>query len=141
LVFAEEKEATGWIRARRRAAMPPVLSGGPAGERSYAPRRLSEIRNERNFASVMVGPGKTSLIVFSRPWYPGYAATIDGRDVPVLRADLLMPAVELTPEQSGLLVVRYRPSSLILGLCIAIAGVLAAAAGVFVSARETDSTM
>lgn len=128
LMFAREREATAWIRLRRGAAMPVVLLGGGPEQRTYAPRRLTDLRNDRLTASAVIGPAvapRKSLIVFSRPWYPGYVATINGRELPVLRADLMMPAVELDPDEQGLLVLRYRPNALVAGVAIAAAGALA----------------
>jgi hypothetical protein len=62
-----------------------------------------------------------SLIVFSKPWYPGYRATLNGKKVPVKVLNLILPAVELPPGAEGRLVLEYLPNSLIIGSIISIA--------------------
>ncbi len=128
--FAGGKAEADWILGRASAAMPVTLAAAPDAAKRFAPRVLSEIRNERLSASARVAPGERALIVFSRPWLPGYRATIGSRAIPVLRADLTMPAVELSPSDRGLLVLRYRPTSLLIGAVIAALTSLYAAARV-----------
>jgi hypothetical protein len=84
---------------------------------AFATARLSEVTETRNSAQVEVADsaeGET-LIVFSRPWYPGYRATLDGKALPVEVVDLMLPAVRLPVGARGRLVLEYRPRSLVLG--------------------------
>jgi hypothetical protein len=60
-----------------------------------------------------------SAIVFPRPYYPGYVATLNGRPIPVLAYRGIVPMVELRPKAQGTLVVRYRPAWLRFGSIIA----------------------
>ena len=55
------------------------------------------------------------MIVFRRPWLPGWRATLDGRALPVVAAQMVMPAVVVPAGASGRLEIRYRPWSLVLG--------------------------
>jgi hypothetical protein len=141
LAFRDDGEAVAWATQRRQPAMPVLLSTTPPGLRQYAPRVIREIRTSRLSTSVLVdaSPAKeSSLIVFDRPWYPGFVATLNGRELPVLRADLIMPAVELQPGDRGLLVVRYRPRSMITGIAIAAIGALGAVGSVCYLLRSTS---
>lgn len=143
LQFLDDREQVQWILTRPRAPMPVTFTGAERSTSHYGPRLLTDFHNERNSASVRVGPsvsGESSLIVFSRAWYPGFHATIDGKEIPVLRADLMMPAVILSPSERGLLEIRYRPRALIVGGAIAIAGVLAVIAGCIVTARRSPTS-
>ena len=143
LAFRNDEEAVAWATQRRRPAMPVLLSTTQPGLRHYAPRVIREIRTSRLSTSALVdaSPAKeSSLIVFDRPWYPGFVATLNGRDLPVLRADLIMPAVELQPGDRGLLVVRYRPRRLMAGIVIAAIGALAAAVGVGYLLRSASAS-
>src|SRR5204863_30921 len=76
------------------------------------------VSEERLRTTVDVAPaaqqGK-SLIVFMRPWLPGWRATLNGRPLSILRADSIMPAVEIDSHEHGHLVLEYRPASLLIG--------------------------
>ena len=70
------------------------------------------------------------VVVIADRWDPGWKATFNGVEVPVLRADFDLRAVVL-PLASGRLELRYVPESFLLGLrvaaaAIAICGLLAA---------------
>ena len=85
----------------------------------YAQRDLREVEEGRNHTYVRYeDKGPVTLLVFRRPWLPGWRATVDGKPVPVLRANMIMPAVEVPAD--GLEVrLDYRPTSLVAGLVIA----------------------
>jgi uncharacterized membrane protein YfhO len=83
----------------------------------FAPAQVTVIEETRNATRVDVvtqGEGET-LIVFSRPWYPGFRAHLDGQPVAVELADLMLPTVRLPAGASGRLVLEYRPRSLVVG--------------------------
>ncbi len=109
--------------------------GAPADVRGeeFAPVRLGELEDGRNTATVHVEVAERSragLVVFSRPWFPGYRAHLDGRPVPVEVRALVLPAVRLPPGASGTLVLEYRPWALTVGGPVAVltAGLSLAAA-------------
>jgi uncharacterized membrane protein YfhO len=66
---------------------------------------------------------------------PGWKATVDGRDAPLLRANLAFRAV---PVDAGRHTVemRYRPAAVVIGL--AISGLTAMVAGAALVARRTS---
>jgi hypothetical protein len=96
--------------------------GAPVLEAPEAPRlalaRLREVRATRlgTEAQVEASREADALLVFARPWYPGFVATFNGRTLPVLRVDGLMPAVRIAAGSSGRLVLRYRPWALRVGV-------------------------
>jgi hypothetical protein len=91
------------------------INGNPRNV-SFAPARLTAFEETRNAAAVEVAsPDGEALIVFSRLWYPGYRAFLDGKQVPVELADLMLPAVRIPAGTEGRLVLEYRPRTLILG--------------------------
>jgi uncharacterized membrane protein YfhO len=57
-------------------------------------------------------------------WFPGWTATVDGRETPVLRADYLLRAVHLPPGRHLVRLV-YAPLTYLLGATISLATALA----------------
>ena len=64
------------------------------------------------------------LAVLSDRWYPGWKASVNGADVPVLRANGVFMAV---PVPAGVSDVEFHftPGSVVLGAAISLAGMLA----------------
>lgn len=109
------------ITARRTVPLPVVLftpNGAPQTER-YGRRSFTVARERRNETTVTVSSGPKALIVFRRAWLPGWHATLNGRPLPVLRANMIMPAVEIPPGEAGELRLVYRPASLVAGATLA----------------------
>lgn len=90
----------------------------------FVPIEVTPVEESRNRVVVDVSatviPDK-ALVVFSRAWYPGYRATLDGQPTPVEQLDLMMPAVRLPAGAGGRLVLEYRPRSLVAGCWLAAA--------------------
>jgi hypothetical protein len=106
----------------------PVIERPGLGEPrvvAYSPARISGLRETRLSLSARVenlSAQRSSLLVTSRPWVPGYQATINGQPLPVLAASTAVVAVELPPGTRGLLKINYRPASLRAGLSLAAVG-------------------
>jgi len=116
---ADEQQAYSAIFERRTPQLPVVLFT-PGGSERYGPRAISSVIETRNATSFLVrGKGPKALVVFRRPWMPGWRATIDGRPLPVLRANMAMPAIEIPPGAEGEVNLVYRPRSLALGSALA----------------------
>jgi hypothetical protein len=64
----------------------------------------------------VVGAGP-SYLVLSDTWYPGWRATLDGQEVPILRANLLFRAVAVPPGEH-VVEFRYEPLSFRLGAAL-----------------------
>src|SRR5262249_34680264 len=60
------------------------------------------------------GEGKV-LLVFARPWHPGYQATCDGTPVAVEKCDLILPAVRGPAGAPHRVVLGDRPNSVVRG--------------------------
>jgi hypothetical protein len=87
---------------------------------------IEKIAESRNSIAVSV-PGATvpgELIVFSRPYFRGYRATLNGQELPVTAWRGLMPAIELPKDAEGPLVLNYRPWWLVWGGAAALACLL-----------------
>ncbi len=107
------------------APAPSILLASPgrdaAGDQTFTPAEVSVVEEGRNSMTVDVtsahGEGE-SLVVFTRPWFPGYRAVCDGKPVPVEVYDLFLPAVRLPAGVKGRVVLEYWPTSLTVGLWI-----------------------
>ena len=110
LAVANSGHCTIFHRRQRNAA--PVFARGA--------RELLDARESRLRTDVTIrGKQGPALIVFRRPWLPGWRATLDGEPLHVVRADEIMPAVEIPDGAEGKLVLVYRPMSLVIGAAIA----------------------
>ncbi len=87
----------------------PPLSERPAGRAQVRFSAVSpeEIRVEADMPA-------RGLVVLSEVYYPGWQAWVDGRRVPVRRADTILRAVEVPAGQHEVLL-RFRPTSVYLG--------------------------
>ena len=70
-----------------------------------------------------------AILVLSEGWYPGWRATVDGKDAPLYRAQVTLRAVAV-PAGEHEVVFRFQPRSLRVGGLITGASLLALAAGV-----------
>jgi hypothetical protein len=112
----------GRVFHRHREALALVRSVNFFGKNSTA--KITDIISKRSClsASVDVPDGDyPALIAFSRPFFPGYRAQIDDRDLSVSSFRNLIPLVEVPPGTHGVLTLFYRPNWLLYGGGIAIA--------------------
>ena len=111
----------GRVFHRQGEPMSLVRSVNLFGKNSIA--TITEIATQRNClsASVDVPEGKhPALIAFSRPFFPGYRARINGNNLAVFSERNLIPLVEVPAGTRGQLALFYRPNWLIYGTAIAI---------------------
>lgn len=119
-------EALDWLTNRDEAAVPLILTEEPrrAGkEFRFAPAQVNLFKESRLQVMANVkslSPDTESLIVFSRPWYPGYRAMLNGEKLPVKVLNLILPAVQLPPGANGRLILEYRPRSFITGSIVSV---------------------
>ena len=88
----------------------------------FATASVSRIVDSRNYveANVDVPPGtRPALMVFSRPYFPGYRARIGDRKLTVESENGLIPAVKIPAGTAGKLVLQYRPAWLVFGTVVA----------------------
>ncbi|MEA2567400.1 MAG: hypothetical protein QOD49_2577 [Actinomycetota bacterium] len=71
----------------------------------------------QDVAMTVPASSRGGLVVLTDQWYPGWTATVDGRDAPILRVDTALRAVAVGPG-SHTIEYRYAPRWPLTGLCI-----------------------
>jgi len=96
------------------------VEGGPRldGEGSG---RIEVVRYSPNEVRLVVHTDVPALLVLSDVYYPGWQAYVDGEPVPIYRTDVTFRGV-VVPPGSHRVRMRFWPSSLRLGLGLALAG-------------------
>jgi uncharacterized membrane protein YfhO len=85
-------------------------------------RGTAEILNETpNRITLQVAMDSPGLLVLADRWDPGWQARLDGKAVPILRADHALRGV-VVPAGKATLEFSYRPTSMLLGFKLAAAG-------------------
>jgi hypothetical protein len=100
---------------RSEFAPAPLYRRGRGEMETFAEAKLGELDEQRLSSRVQVGvPAGTeqALIVFARPWLPGWRASLNGRYLRVFAVNELMPAVRVPAGERGELVLEYSPLSL-----------------------------
>ena len=107
----------------------------------FAAADIRVIENSRHHVVADVTSRDKALpvaVLFSRPFFPGYKASLDGEELIVTAYRGLIPAIELPAGRSGRLELVYRPMPLVIGGSVSIASALALIAGVILfSGRRT----
>ena len=122
------------LTEREARKLPEALRLDGAGPAE--PGRIRVLRVERpspGRLDVEVEAGGPGLVAFTEAWMPGWKASIDGREVPVVRTDHVARAVPV-PAGRSVVRTRYAPPSLALGLGLSLAS-LALSAALSVSRR------
>jgi hypothetical protein len=95
--------------------------GTPRPGGTAAGYRAAEIVDYRpNRVRLRVEPGPAGFLVLADPWYPGWTCKVDGRQVPLYRANYLFRAVEL-PEGTCEVVFAFEPASYRRGRAVSLA--------------------
>jgi hypothetical protein len=94
------------------------LSGPPA------PGKIISYKRQQNQIRIEAVAEGNGVLVVNDSYWPGWQATIDGREVPVWRADYLVRAVPW-PAGRHVLEMRYRPGEVRAGMILSGAGVVA----------------
>jgi hypothetical protein len=99
--------------------MPPVLAKADISD---------VLENRLSVRCTVFNPSAVchSLVAFSRAWYPGYRAFLDGDELPVRLLNALQVAVMIPPGARGRLHLAFMPTSLVLGCGFALGGLLVA---------------
>jgi hypothetical protein len=122
-----------------------VESAGDSAARSSASAFTSNVRLEHigadrvRLEASLSAPG---FVVLADAWTPGWAAQVDGREAPVLRANVAFRAVPV-PAGRHSVVLRYRAPGLIPGLVLSgltVFALVAMALGSKARRRETPGT-
>jgi hypothetical protein len=110
-----------WFEPAREAILPADPGGlpGPCGPAGSA--RLVSLLGDR--ALVEVQADRPALLVMADAYDPGWRASVDGRETPVLRANVAFRAV-VVPSGRHVVVLVYRPWSVRAGLAISAVALL-----------------
>ena len=103
-----------------------ILPSGRPRQPGPAPgsvRILGAAHGEVRIFASLDAPG---FLVLADAFDPGWGATVDGQPVPVLRANIALRAVELTPGRHHV-VFRYRPPWVLWGFAISLLGLVTTA--------------
>jgi hypothetical protein len=120
---SEENALDRVVKALAREESTVVLEGAPQ------PRSLSDgqigniVRGNNRLRIEAASPGDGVLVVNDSFW-PGWVATIDGREVPIWRADYLVRAVPW-PAGRHVLEMIYSPPEVRIGWLVSLAGAMA----------------
>jgi hypothetical protein len=106
-----------------------VESAVPAGVllHEQAPGRADLVRDETDRLEIACEVKAPALLVVADAWYPGWEATVDGREVPIERVDHALRGVWLEPGDQRV-EMTYRPGSFRTGLWLAAGAALVLAA-------------
>jgi hypothetical protein len=107
----------------------------------FGPAAITQIVDRRQSVSAEVdvpAGGKSALVSFRRPLFPGYHATLDGHPLPVITKLGYLPAVSLPPGSHGHLELIYRPWALAIGGVVAGLSLLILAASGLLSRRRSE---
>jgi hypothetical protein len=113
--LADQTQLVARLRRRDLAPAPLVEVSGRLGLETFAHAALGEVEEQRLHSRVQIAvpPGpQQALIMFARPWLPGWRATLNGRRLKVFAVNELMPAVRVPAGERGELVLEYRPIAL-----------------------------
>ena len=119
-----------WRREAFLADGEPILSPLCEGSETHI---ASETTATLEIEVAACGDG---YLVISNSHYPGWTAEIDGRDVPIRRADYALQAVRISAGQHRV-VLRYRPRSFQIGAAISLLALLGMSVPL-VAARRLD---
>jgi len=75
------------------------------------------------------------MLVLSDTWYPGWHATVDGRDAKIERIDQMLRGVRLGPG-AHTVEMSYRPTSFRIGWIVSLVTALALVAAIVVARRR-----
>jgi hypothetical protein len=97
----------------------------------HAPRQAATLE-ERSLSSLRftVDAPAAGYVVVNEAWFPGWRATLDGNDAPLLRGNVIMQALDV-PAGHHVIQLRFRPGYVLYPLEAALAAWLAALGWVF----------
>ncbi len=128
--FVTEDVARSTLRTNQYDYRSRVQLVGPLPSREEAPpcaeRAASIVRDEPRRVVVEVRSCRSGFLVLTDAWYPGWSASVDRTDTPILRANYLVRAVAIP---AGIHVVEfsYLPTSFLVGAALTMLGLLAVA--------------
>ena len=126
------------LRALERSSFDPsgtVLLHAPVPARRSGPGRVDVLSESPTEVRLRVHRDQPGWVVALRTHYPGWTAQVDGRSVPLLRANVAFSAVEVGAGTREV-VLRYHPTSVRLGLLVSLASAVALVVGALALTRR-----
>jgi hypothetical protein len=124
--------------ARRTAVVERPVDGLQEGAAAPAgTSRIAAYDGER--VELAARADRRALVVLSDVWYPGWRATVDGREAPIERVDYLLRGVAVDPGAHRI-VLEYRPWSWRAGWIVSLATALLLV-GLLVAGRPTGAML
>jgi hypothetical protein len=121
---SRQEEAVAEIRAEMKSRRPrgPVLLEGvhPPGQ-VVGPGRTLDFCVLGSSARFTVGSDSGTLLVWLNHWYPGWRATVDGREAALYRADVLGQGI-FVPAGQHRVEFRFEPQALGWGIALSLLG-------------------
>jgi hypothetical protein len=111
----------------------PGTATEPAGDL----RAAEVVEYAPNRVRVRTGPGPAGYLVLADISYPGWRCTVDGREVPLYRADYLFRAVEL-PEGAHEVAFTFEPASYRVGRVVSAAALVVVLGLLLLGALKTS---
>jgi hypothetical protein len=108
-----------------------VTEDGPAVSGTGGTATITSSEDER----VTLRTNGSGMLVLSDTWYPGWHATVDGRDAKIERVDQMLRGVRLGPG-THTVEMSYRPTSFRIGWIVSLVTALALVAAVVIARRR-----
>jgi len=119
--------------ARTTAVVERPVGGLQGGSGSAGSARIAHYGEES--VDVDVRARRGSMLVLTDSWFPGWKATVDGRDVPIERVDYLIRGVPV-PAGAHRVEFRYEPASWRAGWIVSLLALIAIVATALVGRRR-----
>jgi hypothetical protein len=104
----------------RQGAVRPLADSASTGQHcDTAPDRVVIEVEDPELLGLSVEACAPAYLVLSRTWYPGWQAWVDGKRVPILRADLLLSAIVLDRGTHSI-TYRFRPAIVVAGAAVSL---------------------
>ncbi|GFO60678.1 hypothetical protein GMST_30030 [Geomonas silvestris] len=120
----EDAALQGLLAAYAKGAGAVVLEGATSVPRDPGAGRVLSAARTENTLRIDAEAGQDGVLVINDSFWPGWQARLDGREIPIWRADYVVRAV---PWSSGrhLLEMEYYPREVMIGWLLTLAGAVA----------------
>jgi hypothetical protein len=123
VVVHGERDALGSLLISMERGDPTVVLEKATLPKDLSPGKILSFQRENGFLRIEALAGGDGVLVVNDSWWPGWRAFVDGREVPVWRADYLVRAVPWPPGRH-ILEMRYEPEEVRTGLLLSGVGII-----------------
>jgi uncharacterized membrane protein YfhO len=110
---------------------PPAIA--PVATGSFEPAQL--VTHARKRLVIETDAAQPGILVVSDAWYPGWRATLDGKETPLLRADYALRGVAV-PAGHHTVTMSFASAPARIGLILSLAGLLALGGLAFIGRKR-----